>query len=37
MSTGTQKWLTHWDNMTIEEATWEDVLFIQDTFPSFKL
>ena len=30
------QWLVHWENLTAEEATWEDVKFVQATFPSFK-
>jgi hypothetical protein len=30
------QWLIHWENMTPEEATWEDAKFIQATFPSFQ-
>lgn len=30
------QWLIHWENLTEEEATWEDAKFIEATFPSFK-
>ena len=30
------QWLVHWDTMTEDEATWEDVEFMNSTFPSFK-
>jgi hypothetical protein len=30
------QWLIHWENLTPDEATWEDAKFIQATFPSFK-
>ena len=30
------QWLIHWENMTADEATWEDAAFIQATFPMFK-
>ena len=30
------QWLIHWENMTPEDATWEDVAFVQATFPDFK-
>jgi hypothetical protein len=30
------QWLIHWENLTAEEATWEDAKFIQATFPVFK-
>lgn len=30
------QWLIHWENMSIDEATWEDAQFIQATFPWFK-
>ena len=29
------QWLVHWENMTQEEATWEDASFITATFPGF--
>jgi hypothetical protein len=30
------QWLIHWENLSEEEATWEDAAFIQATFPTFK-
>jgi hypothetical protein len=30
------QWLIHWENLTEDEATWEDASFIQATFPEFK-
>jgi ribosomal protein L21E len=30
------QWLIHWENMSPEEATWEDAKFIQATFPTFQ-
>jgi hypothetical protein len=30
------QWLVQWQDMTAEEATWEDAEFIQATFPEFK-
>jgi hypothetical protein len=30
------QWLIHWENLSVEEATWEDAKFIQATFPTFK-
>ena len=30
------QWLVHWENLTPEEATWEDASFIQSTFPKFQ-
>ena len=30
------QWLVHWENLSPEEATWEDASFIQATFPEFK-
>ena len=30
------QWLIHWENLSPEEATWEDASFIQATFPNFK-
>ena len=30
------QWLIQWDNMTVEEATWEDAEFVLKTFPDFK-
>jgi hypothetical protein len=30
------QWLVHWENMSTEDATWEDAKFIQATFPGFK-
>jgi hypothetical protein len=27
------QWLIHWENMTPEEATWEDADYIRSTFP----
>jgi hypothetical protein len=29
------QWLIHWEHMTPDEATWEDAVFIQRTFPEF--
>jgi hypothetical protein len=29
------QWLIHWENLTPEEATWEDASFIRSTFPAF--
>lgn len=29
------QWLVHWDNMTEEEATWEDAHYMMATFPGF--
>lgn len=29
------RWLIKWVNMPVEEATWEDLAFIQKVFPSF--
>ena len=28
--------LVHWENMSPDEATWEDASFVQATFPEFK-
>jgi hypothetical protein len=30
------QWLIHWENLSAEEATWEDVKFIQAAFLGFK-
>jgi ribosomal protein L21E len=30
------QWLIHWENLSPEEATWEDAKFIQATFPTFQ-
>jgi hypothetical protein len=30
------QWLIHWENLSVEEATWEDAKFIQATFLTFK-
>jgi hypothetical protein len=30
------QWLVQWEEMSPEEATWEDAAFMQSTFPSFK-
>jgi hypothetical protein len=30
------QWLIQWQDMSADEATWEDASFIQSTFPSFK-
>jgi hypothetical protein len=30
------QWLIQWDNLPVEEASWEDAAFIQSAFPSFK-
>ena len=30
------QWLVHWEEMTPEEATWEDADFMRSTFPEFK-
>jgi hypothetical protein len=30
------QWLVQWEEMSPEEATWEDATFMQSTFPSFK-
>lgn len=30
------QWLVQWENMTPEDATWEDVTFVQNTFPNFR-
>lgn len=30
------QWLVHWENLSLDEATWEDAKFIQATFPNFK-
>jgi hypothetical protein len=30
------QWLIHWQDMSRDEATWEDASFIQSAFPSFK-
>lgn len=30
------QWLIQWLNLSPEDASWEDVLFIQNTFPQFK-
>ena len=30
------QWLILWENLSEEEATWEDGKFIQATFPTFK-
>jgi hypothetical protein len=29
------QWLIHWENLSPDEATWEDASFIQATFPEF--
>jgi ribosomal protein L21E len=29
------QWLTQWENLSPEEATWEDADFIKETFPDF--
>jgi hypothetical protein len=29
------QWLVQWDNLSPEEATWEDVDFIKESFPAF--
>jgi hypothetical protein len=29
------QWLTQWENLSPEEATWEDTDFIKETFPDF--
>jgi hypothetical protein len=29
------QWKIHWQNLTEDQATWEDKLFIRSTFPSF--
>jgi hypothetical protein len=29
------QWLIHWENMSQQEATWEDASFIKATFPEF--
>jgi hypothetical protein len=29
------QWLVHWQNLTEEQATWEDKFFIKATFPAF--
>jgi hypothetical protein len=29
------QWLIHWENMSPDDATWEDADFIHATFPSF--
>lgn len=31
-----EEWLIQWYTMSKEEATWEDAIFIQETFPEFK-
>jgi hypothetical protein len=31
-----EQWLIHWENISKEEATWEDVKFIKAAFPTFK-
>jgi hypothetical protein len=33
---GVLQWLIHWENLSEQEATWEDEKFIQATFPQFK-
>lgn len=30
------QWLVHWENLSPEDATWEDSAFIQATFPHFR-
>ena len=30
------RWLTKWSNLPTEQATWEDVTFIQKVFPNFQ-
>jgi hypothetical protein len=30
------QWLIHWENMSEDDATWEDAKYIQATFPQFK-
>jgi hypothetical protein len=30
------QWLIQWDNLPVEQASWEDAAFIQSAFPSFK-
>jgi hypothetical protein len=30
------QWPIHWENMSLEEATWEDAKFIEATFPTFQ-
>ena len=30
------QWLVQWENMTQEQAIWEDASFIQTVFPSFQ-
>jgi hypothetical protein len=30
------QWLIHWENLSPQEATWEDAKFIQAAFPHFK-
>lgn len=27
------QWLVHWENLSTQDATWEDASFIQKTFP----
>jgi hypothetical protein len=29
------QWLVHWENMTADEATWEDAHYMMATFPGF--
>jgi hypothetical protein len=29
------QWLVQWENLGVEQVTWEDKLFIKSTFPSF--
>jgi hypothetical protein len=29
------QWLVQWDNLSLEEATWEDADFIKESFPAF--
>jgi hypothetical protein len=29
------QWLIHWENLSPDEATWEDASFIRATFPDF--
>jgi hypothetical protein len=30
------RWLIKWENMPVEQATWEDAAFIQRVFPGFQ-
>jgi hypothetical protein len=30
------QWLVKWENMTTDQATWEDASFIQKIFPAFQ-